>query len=355
MNQPLVSVLMPCYNAASHLEDAMNSILTQTYSNLEVIAINDCSTDKTSEILHKMAVTDNRIKVVDNEENLRLIKTLNKGVSLCTGDYIARMDSDDIALPERIEKEVAFLEQNKDHDIVSSLFLAFRSDNPSRKDLHHNPLRHEELRAYMLFKSGICHPAVMIRKRIFSELGLKFELDYLHVEDYALWSKAIYQTKIANIDEPLLLYRVHPNQVSSLNELLQIQNKRSVFKIHCQQLGLPNDDAFLDIYASVAEATPFVQSVTYLQKCESFMLKLIDINAKKPFCDAHYLENMLALHWLRLCANSQLGLSVIKTLKGSPLYKKKAYTIRDIFVLYCKCLFKIGYNKKSFIYKVILR
>lgn len=352
MNQPLVSVLMPCYNAEDHLEDAMNSILGQTYRNLEIIAINDCSKDKTSEILHKMAKNDSRIKVIDNLENFRLIKTLNNGVTLCNGEYIARMDSDDIALPERIEKEVAFLEQNKDHDIVSSLFLAFHTDNPSKKDLHHNPLRHEELKAYMLFKSGICHPAVMIRKRVFAELGLKFEMDYLHVEDYALWSKAIYKTKIANIGEPLLLYRVHPNQVSTLNEQLQISNKKNVFKIHCEQLGLPIDDDFLNIYASVAEAVPSQKSIYFLQKCENFMTRLIEINADKSFCDDQYLKNMLAIHWLRLCANSQLGFKVLEILKASPIYRKEAYTTRDILILNFKCLFKIKY-KKSFIYNII--
>lgn len=354
MSQPLVSVLMPCYNAEDHLEDAMQSILNQTYRNIEVIAINDCSKDKTSEILHRMAEEDCRIKVVDNKENLRLIKTLNKGVKLCSGDYIARMDSDDIALPQRIEKELSFLEENKDHDIVSSLFLAFPTDNPSKKDLHHNPLRHEDLKAYMLFKSGICHPAVMIRKRVFTELGLEFEMEYLHVEDYAFWSKAIYKTKIANIGEPLLLYRVHENQVSSLNEQLQQENKKKVFKIHCSQLGLPTDNDFLDVYASVAEAVPSENSVFFLKKCENFMQDLLQINDQTPFCDKKYLKDLLAIHWLRLCANSQLGIGVIKVLKGSSIYNRLAYSTKDMLILYFKCLFKIEY-RKSFIYKILFR
>lgn len=354
MNQPLVSVLMPCYNAEDHLEAAMRSILDQTYRNLEVIAINDCSKDRTSEILHQMATEDSRITVVDNEENLRLIKTLNKGIKLCNGEYIARMDSDDIALPQRIEKEVIFLEENKDHDIVSSLFLAFPTDNPSKKDLHLNPLLHRELKAYMLFKSGICHPAAMIRKRIFTELEFEFEMEYLHVEDYALWSKAIHKTKIANIGEPLLLYRVHANQVSSLNEQLQIDNKKKVFKIHCQQLGLPTDDDFLNIYASVAEAVPHVKSEEYLRKCENFMLQLLDINKQQDFCDSIYLTNLLAIHWLRLCANSQLGFKAINILKSSSIYSKNRYSTKDIVILYIKCLFKIEYGK-SFIYKILFR
>lgn len=354
MNKPLVSVLIPCYNVEKYVEESINSILNQTYSNLEVIAIDDCSTDQTKELLHQMAKKDSRITVVENPENLKLIKTLNKGIGLCKGEYIARMDADDIALPTRIEKEVDFLEKNRDHDIVSTQFYAFRSENPSKRDLHHSPLADSELRAYMLFKSGICHPAVLIRKRVFTELGLRFEEEYLHVEDYALWSEAIYKTKMANLGEPLLLYRVHKYQVSSLNEDLQTDNKKKVFKIHCKHLGLPTDDDFIDIYTSVAECVPSRSSIKYLDKCEELMLSLIDLNRKKPFCDNTYLEQMLSIHWLRLCANSRIGFKVIHRLKESSLYKEENYTPRDFAIFYTKCTFKLRY-KKSFIYKLVFR
>lgn len=354
MNQPLVSVLMPCYNVEKYIEESMDSILNQTYKNMEIIAINDCSTDKTLDILQTMSQRDQRIKIINNETNLKLIKTLNKGIAICQGEYIARMDSDDIALPSRIEKEVLFLEANNDHDIVSTLFYAFRTENPSKKDFHYSPLLDSQLRAFMLFKSGICHPAVMIRKRVFSELGLSFGEEYLHVEDYALWSQAVYKTRIANIGEPLLLYRVHKNQVSSLYENIQTENKKKVFKIHCDHLGLPSDEKYLDIYASVAEAVPSQSSFEYLDRCEEFMLSLLKLNDNKVFCDSEYLKYLLSIHWLRLCANSRLGLSVLRRLKKSPLYMANYYTKRDLVILYTKCTFKLRY-KKSLIYKIMFR
>ncbi|WP_029904120.1 glycosyltransferase family 2 protein [Prevotella sp. 10(H)] len=354
MNNPLVSVLIPCYNVEKYVEESVNSILKQTYTNLQVILINDCSTDRTGEILQRLAGEDSRITIFENEKNLKLIVTLNKGLAYCKGEYIARMDADDISLPTRIEKEVTFLERNRDHDIVSTLFYAFRTENPGKRDFHHSPLKDEELRAYLLFKSGICHPAVMIRKRVFTELGLGFETEYLHVEDYALWSKAMYKTKLANVGEPLLLYRVHKSQISSVHEDLQTDNKKKVFKIHCRHLGLPTDNEFIDIYSSVAECVPLHSSFKYLDKCEDFMLSLININKEKPFCDAKYLERMLSIHWLRLCANSRLGLKVMSRLKKSPFYKEENYTSRDFAVLYTKCTFKLKY-KKSFIYKLVFR
>ncbi|NDW09238.1 glycosyltransferase family 2 protein [Dysgonomonas sp. 520] len=352
-NKPLVSVLMPCYNAEAFVEEALLSILNQTYRNLEVIAINDCSKDNTLGVLEKIAAKDSRVKIFNNDTNLKLIETLNKGIDLCSGIYIARMDADDISLPERIEKEVSFLEQNADYDIVSTNFSTFRT---GKKKLypHVNPSKFEDIQAFTLFKSCVCHPAVMIRKSMFSRFNLRFEEDYLHVEDYALWSKAVYLTKIANINESLLHYRVHGSQISTKHEQEQLENKKKVFIIHCNHLGLRKDPEFLDIYASVAESVPKESSFEYLEKCESFMLDLIDLNKRKPFCSHTYLQNMLSLHWLRCCANSRLGLKVLKKCFSSTLYRKENYKTQDYIILYVKCIFRMEY-KKSFIYKLIFR
>ena len=127
MKSPLVSVLMPCYNVELYVEDALTSIMRQTYTNLEIIVINDCSTDNTLSILENIALRDSRIKVISNSSNLKLIDTLNKGVEICSGEYIARMDADDISFPDRIERQVAFLEEKKDYDIVSTQFYTFKT------------------------------------------------------------------------------------------------------------------------------------------------------------------------------------------------------------------------------------
>lgn len=352
-HQPLVSVLIPCYNAALYVEEAVNSIINQTYANLEIILINDCSTDGTGEILAQLANKDSRIKLITNEENLKLIKTLNKGIELCTGEFIARMDSDDVALSSRIEKQVAYLKNNTACDIVGTLFNTFRTANPNKLSLHTNPLKDDELRAYMLFKSGICHPSVMIRRRVFAELNLRFEAAYLHVEDYAFWSQAIYQTKLANIGEPLLLYRVHANQVSTLHDHLQIENKKKVYAIHLKQLGIAVTDRNLQIHASIAECIPAIsKSVEFLKACELYMLDLLKLNKDKGFCNHDYLQKMLSVHWLRLCANSQLGFSCFKVLKSSKLYIRNNYTTQDVLIMNFKFLFRIKY-KESKIYTLL--
>ena len=352
-NTPLVSVLIPCYNVEKYVIESITSILNQTYKNIEVIAINDCSTDSTKEKLEFLAENDSRIKVFHNETNLKLITTLNKGIKLCNGLYIARMDADDISLPTRIEKQVEYLNNRPNYDIVSTQFYTFRTGK-KKKNLYKNPVLFEDLQAYLLFKSGICHPAAMIRKSLFTEKRLSFEYQYLHVEDYALWSKALYCTKLGNLGEALLLYRVHENQVSSLNEQRQIENKKEVFKIHCKHLNLPLTEEYLDIYASVAEAVPSESSFKYLKKCELFILDLMNRNKNDNFCSQPFLEKMLSLHWLRLCANSRLGFKVLETCYNSQLYKEKNYKKKDYIILYIKCFFRLEY-KKSFIYKIVFR
>lgn len=353
MKTPLVSVLMPCYNVELYVEEALSSIMKQSYSNLEILVINDCSTDNTLSILERLASQDSRIKIVSNDNNMKLIDTLNKGVGLCTGKYIARMDADDISFPNRIEKQVSFLEENQDYDIVSTQLYTFKA-GVKKKNLYHNPELFEHLKAYLLFRSGICHPAVMIRRALFTDKGLFFEKKYLHVEDYALWVKASYITKLANLPEPLLYYRIHNTQVSVLNEYKQIENKKAVFEIHCEHLGLPTTEEFLNIYSSVAECVPLESSIGYLDKCESFILTIISKNKAAPFCSSEYLERILSLHWLRLCANSQLGLKAVGHCKKSKLYIRDNYSSQDILILYIKCIFRMKY-KKSFLYRIFFR
>lgn len=350
---PLVSIILPCYNVEMYVKDALESLLNQTYQNIEVIAIDDASIDQTLNIISKIAEKDTRVKVYSNDQNLKLIDTLNKAVTLCNGEYIARMDADDISFNNRIEEQLFFLEKNGDHDVVSTQFYTFKSGS-SRKNLYHNPENNEDLKAYLLFRSGICHPAVMMRKTLFTEKKLLFEKEYLHVEDYALWVKASYVTKLANLSKPLLYYRIHESQISSLNEKRQIENKKNVFKIHCERWNLPQTKDFISVYASVAECVPEEYSISYLDRCEEFMLTVLKKNQEVQYCSDCYLQELLSLHWIRLCANSTLGMKAIKKCKESQFYIKSNYSHKDILFLYIKSLLRIEY-KKSILYSLLFR
>lgn len=214
---PLVSVIIPCYNAENFVESAVRSIMEQTYSNLEIIVINDCSSDNTGEILKRLAEEDPRIKYIENEQNLKLSKTLNKGINLAKGDYIARMDSDDISLPVRLEKQVEFMLSNKNIDIVGCNMQ--HMDVYSRRLLYrsHMSTEHNDIIKKMAWKCELVHPSILAKRNFFIDLkGFNEEIAY--AEDYELWIRAILlNKKFSNLDDVLLYYRIHCDQMSSNN------------------------------------------------------------------------------------------------------------------------------------------
>ena len=126
--QPKISVIMSVYNGEQYVEEAINSVISQTFGDFELIVINDCSTDKTEEIIFACAKKDGRVKPVNNEVNLKLPTSLNKAVSLSRGKYIARMDADDICLPDRLEKQYKFMEENENIAISSCRFFTLKNN-----------------------------------------------------------------------------------------------------------------------------------------------------------------------------------------------------------------------------------
>ena len=163
MNMPMISVIMPVYNGEKYLCEAIDSILNQTYTDFEFIILNDGSTDKTEEII--LSYDDPRIVYVKNETNLQIVKTLNKGIALAKGKYIARMDADDISLPERFEKQLKFMEQYPSIDVCGTWMRII--DKP--KQVWTYPEKHEEIKAQLLFNTPLSHPTLIIKKSFFND------------------------------------------------------------------------------------------------------------------------------------------------------------------------------------------
>jgi GT2 family glycosyltransferase len=222
---PQVSVLLPCYNAQRHLRSCLDSLLTQTYRHFEVIAIDDGSTDDTARMLAEYAARDRRIVFSQNEQNLGLIRTLNLAIVLSRGDYIARMDADDQAVPERFQRQVGFLDAHADVDLVSSsLTLIDVSDRVvgERKVWVTQPAA---CRYVSFFATPLAHSAVMGRRHCFSAFGYSSRPEALHTEDYELWCRLLRAGKrLANSPEPLLRYRISADSISARYEALQVRN-----------------------------------------------------------------------------------------------------------------------------------
>lgn len=228
MSSPLVSVIIPCYNASKYVEKAVRSIMEQTYNNLEILVANDCSTDNTLEILEKLSSEDSRIKIINNEQNLKIVKTLNKLISIASGKYIARMDADDISLPDRIEKQVLFLEENYEYALCGTNTWHI-NESGSIIGKSNLPLTYEENKYYLSYYSTFYHPTITIRSDVYK--NNLYSDDFLYAEDYELWCRLIFKEKIkaANLKERLFKYRCFQTQSSSVHHQEQITASSKIF------------------------------------------------------------------------------------------------------------------------------
>lgn len=246
---PKVSVLLPMYNAEKYVSQAIESILNQTWKNLELIILNDASTDGSLKIATKFAEEDSRVKLVDFKQNSGIAHALNLGLSLALGEYIARMDADDISVPERLEKQLQFMDNNPDCGICGSWIQTF-SETREKTLVWETKLDHNSIKAQLIFNCPLAHPTVVFRKTALIN-DSPYETDYIPSEDYRLWSIVANKTKLSNIQEVLLYYRIHEDSTSqreSENQNLQSQRIR-IYML--KKLGLVPTAAQIKIHGAI--------------------------------------------------------------------------------------------------------
>lgn len=226
---PKISVIMSVYNGEEYIAEAIESVIGQSFTDWELIVINDCSTDGTAEILADFAKRDSRIKVHTNEVNLRLPKSLNKAISLASGKYIARMDADDVCLPDRFEKQLAFMEENNDIALSSCRFMTLKKEGIASGGCG-GRVDNDALSARLLFTNPILHPGIIAKADVMKEL--EYDETLTCTEDLELWTRFVLNGhKIEILPEYLMLYRIHDKQITSTtltrqhDEVLRIQSK----------------------------------------------------------------------------------------------------------------------------------
>ena len=243
MSEPIISVIMPAYNAEKYVTEAINSILSQTFTDFEFIIINDASTDSTKEIIKSFQ--DQRIKLINNEQNQGVAKSLNIGIAAAKGKYIARMDADDISLPERFQVQFDFMEQNKDIDICGSWMKTFGD----KSEIAKKPLSHSDIRDTTFFFCAMLHPTIIFKR----DLSLQYSMDFPRAEDYDLWCRKINELKFANIPEILLHYRIHSNQVGETNKIAQNQDTNLIRKRNLSIIGINLSEQEQRIYLDIID------------------------------------------------------------------------------------------------------
>jgi FkbM family methyltransferase len=211
---PAVSVVMSVYNGQAFLAAAIESILSQTFRDFEFLIIDDGSSDKTPEILSTCAKQDGRIRVVRHENKGRAV-SLNIGIELSKSPYIARMDADDISLPNRIKEQLEFMERHPEVGLLSGTYERINSEGRVLDTIRLLP-RDAEIKVAMLVYNPMCHPAAMMRREVAIACG-EYRKAFLDADDYDLWLRMSERSQLANLEQPILQYRVHSNQVSFVN------------------------------------------------------------------------------------------------------------------------------------------
>lgn len=238
---------MPVYNGERWLSEALESVLSQSLRDIEVIAVDDGSSDGSRAILERLASIDGRLTVVTNETNLGISAALNRGRRVARSPYIARLDADDVALPERLSRQAEFLDAHSSVAAVGGAAVLIDADGQRASTIHF-PTSSAAIHANLLRRTCLAHPAVMLRGAALEEVG-GYRLD--HVEDLDLWLRLSERFELANLAEPVILYRQHPRQVS----LTALEDQTARILV-VRQAARARRSGHRDPLAGVDEVTP---------------------------------------------------------------------------------------------------
>lgn len=283
----LISVILPVFNGEQYIQAAVESILRQTWTTFELIVIDDGSTDGTLNQLKTIQAKDPRIVLV-SRENRGLIATLNEGIDRASGDWIARMDADDVALPTRFEKQMRLLE--KTGADICGTWVQY-TGTADRRVLAH-PGSPNAVNVALLFGSPLAHPSVIMRREIASRL--RYEPGWEACEDYDLWERAARSgAKIVNVQEVLLEYRLHANQVSARNATRQLeltqQIRRRCWSHFMSSLKIDNPQ-WIDEILKLREARPPVVNIAMIEKCFEVLLRTVEGETRQTMF--HHMTNL---------------------------------------------------------------
>ena len=333
---PLISVAMPVYNGEEYLAEAIESILAQSFTNFELIIIDDGSTDNSLKVLRAYEKRDKRIRLIARE-NRNLATTLNDIIDLAVGKWIARMDQDDIALPERFEKQLAWLDATG-ADIGGSWVQFFGT---SDKRILKHAQSDEAIKVELLFGSAFAHPSVMMKTELIKKL--RYDKAWEKCEDYDLWERAARAGwKMTNIPEMLLLYRLHQTQISSSASTQQqlltqrIRHRYWLFVFHRLRLN----KAWIEDVLKLRESLPQVANMDNVDEAFNTLLQLNHGESREVIFDhmtrlyyraaANYKN--IATRWSQLNKKYGKNFGLVTKIQISLLYIFGISTNKSIFI-----------------------
>ena len=294
--EPAVTVLMPVYNGGAHLAPAMASILKQSFEDFEFLVINDGSRDASREIV--LSFRDPRIRLLDNPGNLGLIASLNRGLAAARGRYLARMDADDLSLPQRLARQYEVLENRPEVGLCASAVQVI-SDSPPKR-VWWVPTGHALIKAHLLFRSALPHPTFMLRRSVLEEHGIAYSQEYPHAEDYALLCALSRVCRLAGVSQPLLRYRQHAGSSSLRHGREQREVSDRVREGLLRDLDLEPTPEELALHNQLGNAD-YGAAAADLEEVEAWLAKLRRAVAKGEDYSPEALDLVIKNLWLDLC------------------------------------------------------
>ncbi len=331
----MISVLMSTYNTPDEwLYESINSILKQTFSDFEFIIIDDCSTKSINLVKEKFS--DERIVWVRNEVNLGLTKSLNKVLKAAKGKYVARMDADDISLPERFATQVTFMEEHPEVIVCGSYRRAFGKEN--KDEIWNVPTTREEQQAQLFFfNCGLTHPTAMFRKAMLDDYGITYNEDYTKAQDYGIWVQCTRHAPMATVPKVLLQYRKSEQQISTAGRVNQLENDRKIKLDQLASLGIKATDEEKDMHIALCR-NEFYESVETL---EEWINRLRKANSETKYFNQVVFERVLEKRWYDWCKKAY---KTEKRMDAKDAYKrarKLSFVLKDAEIAIKQCIVKM--------------
>lgn len=330
---PRIAVVLPVYNGEKYIEEAIQSVLDQTFTDFELLVIDDGSTDRTPEVLSSF--TDVRLRIVRFPAHRGLVPALNTGISESRSALIARMDADDICMPRRFERQVRFLETHPEVSICGTWMREFGEHDA----LSRPPTEPEEVRAGMFFGWVMSHPTMMMRRSSLEQFGLTYNEELRHVEDLELLIRASEVIRLANIPEFLMQYRKHDRQV---NVVYRQQQREALGNLLVRQLRLLLPEVSGEEEAFHINLANAVLPPSRLRQAGDWLLRLDRANREKGRYHTGYFRRGLGRWWFNAHTMQAVsgGVGVLKSYWSSPLASMQDIGLYKHAAMAAKCVIK---------------
>lgn len=336
---PLVSVVMPAFNAEQYVGEAIESILCQTLSDFEFIIIDDGSTDNTEKVLTEYETRDTRIQVL-RQRNSGVAASMNLGCSLTKGKYIARMDADDLSHPRRLSRQVEFLEKHPDIGLCGTWMHSFQG---TEKTLNRYPSDPDIAKSMLPFQLPVDGGSIMLARQTYLQSGVVNNPDVGATDDYLFVVECSKYFRFASVPEPLYFYRIHPAQVTRREGDRQNKFARQIRLMQLEELGLKPTKAELDIHEAISEWR-LAGDKDVIQAAEDWLMKLKRANALQAQYPEAAFSQVLGSYWLGLCMrHARLGFWTYQRFSESHLTQGAQVGLGQRLKLLAKCV--TGYDR----------